>query len=189
MWKSLQEYIRSLGRWGWAVLVGVLLSVAGAVLDVGGVVGFPRWVWATMIGVTLLVAPFIAFHQMRKQRDEARSSLESPSRRRDQRKRRDGLLARIHSDGTRLLAASCNTEEQFGRWHEQFQGWFDQAKAEIQTEISPGAATAFGALEGVTEIVAYDGVVNKKHNTRKNWLAAYLLNCMKLIDKYGESGD
>jgi len=71
MRESLQEYITALGRWGWAVLMGILVGGAGAYLDISGAWGFPTWLWLTMLGVAAIIVPFIAFHRVRVQRDAA----------------------------------------------------------------------------------------------------------------------
>lgn len=76
MWKSLKEYVTALGHWGWIVLVDIFSGITGAYLDVSGIEGFPTWLWVTLLGIALIISPFIAFHKLRKQRDELVTSLE-----------------------------------------------------------------------------------------------------------------
>jgi hypothetical protein len=71
MWVSFKEYITALGHWGWFVLGDVVSGGAGAYLDVSGRVGFPTFIWILMLLGGLTVAPFMAFHKVRLQRDEA----------------------------------------------------------------------------------------------------------------------
>ena len=71
MRQSLKEYVSAMGHWGWVVLVDVLGAAIGAYLDISGKGGFPTWVWLTMLGLAFLIAPFIAFHKVRLQRDDA----------------------------------------------------------------------------------------------------------------------
>jgi len=77
MWQSFKEYVLATGRWGWVILVDILLGGAGAYLDISGTWGLPRWVWVTMVGVGVLIGPFIAFHKVRQERDEARNKVGS----------------------------------------------------------------------------------------------------------------
>lgn len=69
MSKSLKEYIVSLGIWGWVVLVDIISSAVGGYLDVSGTVNVPAWLWFGLLIIGLIVAPFIAFHKIRIQRD------------------------------------------------------------------------------------------------------------------------
>ena len=76
MWKSFTEYILSLGRWIWIVLVDILLAITGAYLDISEKVGFPTWLWVTLLGIALVIAPFLSFHKLRKERDELKKIVE-----------------------------------------------------------------------------------------------------------------
>lgn len=70
MCQSLWEYITVFGHLGWVVLIEILSGITGAYLDISGTSGFPRWLWLTLLGIGLIVIPFLAFHKVRKQRDE-----------------------------------------------------------------------------------------------------------------------
>ena len=76
MRKSFIEYIISLGRWGWLVLIDVISGVTGAYLDISGKWGFPTWVWILLLGIAFVVVPFIAFHKLRLRQDELQSELD-----------------------------------------------------------------------------------------------------------------
>jgi hypothetical protein len=71
---SVVEYVTSLGHWGWVVLVDIGAGLTGAILDVSHTLDIPRWVWITLLSVGAIVAPFIAFHRVRLQRDASRRS-------------------------------------------------------------------------------------------------------------------
>jgi len=77
MWKSFIEYITSLGRWGWFVLVDIFSGISGAYLDVSGTWGFPTWLWIILLGIAFVLVPFIAFHKLRLNRDELKSELDA----------------------------------------------------------------------------------------------------------------
>lgn len=77
MWQSFKEYVLVTGRWGWVILVDILLGGAGAYLDISGTWELPRWVWVTMVCVAVLVGPFMAFHKIRQERDEATNEVRS----------------------------------------------------------------------------------------------------------------
>jgi len=81
MRQSLKEYITSLGRWVWVVLVDFILAGVGAYLDISNAAPIPTWVWLTLLLIGLIVAPFVAFHKLRLQRDELKSQLDDKSRR------------------------------------------------------------------------------------------------------------
>jgi hypothetical protein len=76
MWQSLKEYVTSLGRWGWVVIIDFILAGTGAYLDITNAAPIPMWVWITLGLVGLMVAPFIAFHKLRCKRDEIRTELD-----------------------------------------------------------------------------------------------------------------
>jgi hypothetical protein len=71
--KSFVEYITALGHWGWFVLVGVIGSTIGTITLAVKNVPIKEDFWLVILIVVLLVAPFIAFHNVRVQRDEAKS--------------------------------------------------------------------------------------------------------------------
>ena len=75
MWKSLREYVLSLGHWGWVVAVDLVGSVTGWYLDISNTVDIPMWVWLVPLLAALAIAPFLAFHRMRIDKDRLQSSL------------------------------------------------------------------------------------------------------------------
>jgi hypothetical protein len=77
MRKSFIEYIKSLGRWGWLVLVDIILGGAGAYFDISGKLSFPTWVWILLLGIAFVIIPFIAFHKLQLRQDELQSELDS----------------------------------------------------------------------------------------------------------------
>lgn len=77
MTKSLREYVVSLGIWGWVVLIDVIGSIVGGYLDISGNVNIPIWVWLSLLLLGLLIAPFIAFHRLRIQRDNINKELKN----------------------------------------------------------------------------------------------------------------
>lgn len=77
MRQSLKEYITSLGRWGWLVVVDIIFGIAGAYLDISETWGFPTWLWVLLLGIALIIIPFLAFHKVRKERDQAKGNVAS----------------------------------------------------------------------------------------------------------------
>lgn len=77
MWKSFIEYITSLGRWGWIVLIQVIAGGVGAYFDISGKWGFPTWLWILLLGIAFIVVPFIVFHKSRLRRDVLQSELDN----------------------------------------------------------------------------------------------------------------
>ena len=82
MWQSLSEYLRGLFHLGWLMLIGLLAAPVGFDLDVGQTTGWtpielPHSVWRALwvIGlvVVLLIAPFLAYHKLRLERDALRA--------------------------------------------------------------------------------------------------------------------
>ena len=76
MRKSLFEYIRALGRWGWVVLGDVIAGIAGAFLDISGIWRFPTWIWLILLIIGFIIVPFLAFHKLKLERDELRAKLQ-----------------------------------------------------------------------------------------------------------------
>jgi len=57
----------------WIVLLTSVAGAIGAYLDLSGRSSFPIWVWIPLLFIGLIIMPFIAFHRVREQRDEARN--------------------------------------------------------------------------------------------------------------------
>lgn len=51
--------------------MGFITAVTGAYLDISDTAGFQTWIWALVGFLTLIVAPFLAFHKVRVERDRA----------------------------------------------------------------------------------------------------------------------
>jgi hypothetical protein len=77
MWQSIKEYVTSLGRWAWVVMIDFILAGASAYLDISNSAPIPRWVWISLFLVGFIVAPFISFHRLRQERDQIKIQLES----------------------------------------------------------------------------------------------------------------
>jgi hypothetical protein len=76
MWVSIREYFKSFGR-GWvAVLIDYILTPIGAYLDMSGHATFPTPLWITLAVIAGIVAPIIAFHRLREDRDALKGRLE-----------------------------------------------------------------------------------------------------------------
>lgn len=75
MWKSICEYLAAFGYWVYVVLVANVAGIAGLFLNVSNATsGFPTWLWVALLTGGLVVAPFLAFHKMRVQRDDAKKA-------------------------------------------------------------------------------------------------------------------
>lgn len=107
MWKSLKEYVLATGRWGWVILVDILLGGVGAYLDISGTWELPRGVWVTMVGVAVLIGPFIAFHKIRQERDEASNKVR-------------GAISELESDVIKLGGQSITMAELFWKMGDNF---------------------------------------------------------------------
>ncbi len=72
MWKTLKEFVRSVGKWGWAVTIDWLIGAGlGTAQSFGHATVLPRWTPYAIVAVGFVVACFIAFHRIRIERDEA----------------------------------------------------------------------------------------------------------------------
>lgn len=75
---SLTEYIKSLGRWGWVVLVGILAGVYGLASSIWDVpLIIPSWLWILLLFVGLTIVPFIPFHKLRLEKLRVEEKLEA----------------------------------------------------------------------------------------------------------------
>jgi hypothetical protein len=78
MRQSLKEYTREVGKRWWAMLMGGVVAIVG-VIDYfceDFIIPIPTWGWFAMAVFFLFIAQFLAFHQVRKQRDELKKDLE-----------------------------------------------------------------------------------------------------------------
>jgi len=106
MRQSFREYITSLGRLGW-VVVGVILAGVGGYLDIFNAPPIPKSVWLTLALVVLMVAPFLAFHKVRLQRDKLRNQLDDKSRKQAIK----DTLGRFLDEGRQLQRQCANENE------------------------------------------------------------------------------
>src|SRR5271157_1588086 len=68
--RSLAAFVQIAGRWWFSVWVLVVLSGLFAfALTVANVTKVPAWVWGSLIVLGLLIAPAVAFHLLRIDRD------------------------------------------------------------------------------------------------------------------------
>lgn len=77
MRQSFKEYIRTVVR-SWWVIIGFLVGLLGIVSGASGnTILLPYWVWVSIGIIALIVAQFLAYHKVRRQRDEARNEVGS----------------------------------------------------------------------------------------------------------------
>ena len=106
MWRSLGEYFLAVLRW-WVVALG---AVAGAVWfrqDLVPTPELPTWKWVLMGCFGLMVAQFLAFHRLRRQRDELKSQLDD----RGQRRAIQDTLGRLMNEAIQLRRRCENEQE------------------------------------------------------------------------------
>ena len=77
MRQSLNEYIRAVGRKWWA-MIGFGVGALGIASGVSGnTFLLPYWAWVIIGIIPLMVAQFLAYHEVRKQRDDAGNEVAS----------------------------------------------------------------------------------------------------------------
>ena len=163
MWESLKEYVSGLGRWVWAVGVGVILSVAGGVLDVFTDLEVPTWAWLLVAYVTAIVAPFIAFHRLRIRRDALQDSL-------DNRSCIEDVLIRLGQHraagvALRNKGMDLQDENELAEWLSEARDWHGSALC-IIAELSQSEAEIFDTRDWVGTD-RFTRVVNPE---RRMWL-------------------
>lgn len=78
MQQSLREYIPSVLRRWWAMLVFGVGDILGIITTVAGkALLFPAWAWFSIGTLALFIAMFLAFHKVRVERDEVRGDIDS----------------------------------------------------------------------------------------------------------------
>lgn len=77
MWQSLREYISAVVRKWWAI-IGFLIGALGLISMVSGItILLPYWAWFIVGIIAFIVAQFLVYHEVRKQRDDARNEVAS----------------------------------------------------------------------------------------------------------------
>lgn len=104
MWQSFKEYITALGRWGWVVVADIILTGAGAYLDLSSGI-IPTWVWITLGLLALIIAPFVAFHKLRVQRDKLKAEKDSKESKVELTDFNRELEYRVMEKGSKLVIA------------------------------------------------------------------------------------
>lgn len=73
---SFKEYVLAVLKWWWVVAIGVLLPIAAVVLDAMGKLTTPTWAQITILLLGLSIAQFLAFHNVRVQKDKLTAELD-----------------------------------------------------------------------------------------------------------------
>lgn len=73
----LKEYIKSLGRWGWLVMVDIFSGITGAYLDISGTWGFPTGLWILLLGLAFVLVPFLAYRKLWLAKKDLNNKLQS----------------------------------------------------------------------------------------------------------------
>jgi hypothetical protein len=72
IWETLKEFVRSVGKWWWAVTIDWLVGAfLGTAQSFGHALVLPSWVPYLIVITGFVAACFIAFHRLRIERDEA----------------------------------------------------------------------------------------------------------------------
>jgi|ERR1043165_348101 hypothetical protein len=69
VWVSLAEYGRSVVRYWWIVVIGLVCGITGMLGDMKYQLIVPSWFWPLVIVGGFSVACFLAFHKARRERD------------------------------------------------------------------------------------------------------------------------
>lgn len=81
--RSLVEHVPETFRFWWAIGMGGVFGILGAIAVVAKSPKVPAWIqdhavlWFALAGASLLVAQFLAFHKVRIERDESKETLEA----------------------------------------------------------------------------------------------------------------
>ena len=107
MWQSFKEYIPTVVRSWWAI-IGFLVGALGIASGVSGnTILLPYWAWLIIGTIALIVAQFLAYHKVRKQRDEARGEVTS-------------VISELESNIINLGGQSTNMARLFWRLGQRF---------------------------------------------------------------------
>jgi len=162
--QSLTEYILSLGRWGWAVAVGIIFAVTGAYLDISGKAGIPTWAWLALLLLILVLVPFITFHKLRISRDELQTKLDIRRRRLQIR----DVLGEYYKRGV-ILRQRVSKKE--GNARELHKEWILPLNEFLRSNDELGEITAT-----LLNIVNYDETfIPNIHNLDNDEYTAYVL--------------
>jgi len=144
VWRSLQGFAETVGKWWLSVWILIVLSgIVAFGLTVANVKNFPTPLWVGLLLAGLVVAPAVAFHQIRVERDSFKQLW-------DDKQAIIGILAEL--EDLRAEAARLNIEgmkslkkERIEAWRTKARGWYDTVFAKLN-ELHPAEAGNFRTL-------------------------------------------
>lgn len=107
LWQSVHEYVSAVRSTWWAIMLGGVFAIIGALRElkiIPNSTRAPSWLWLALTLVCFSWAQFVAFHQVRVQRDEARAARVAERREPGELAQRLLVLAKRHRE--RLLLSS-----------------------------------------------------------------------------------
>ena len=69
--KSLKDYGKAVSRRLWWLVISGLVTIVGTIQVVFASLALPWWLWLTLAFVALVIAQYLAFHDVRMERDQA----------------------------------------------------------------------------------------------------------------------
>ena len=183
---SLVEYITAYGHWGWIVLMGYIAGGLGAWMDITNAQAVPVWVWIVVFMIGTTVVPFIAFHQVRKGRDDLKAFVDDRQRRREIADR----LGKFLGEADRLTGEILRMPEDTDR--NELVGpvlsWQGEVYRYIATYCGLAEAELFQIVNFMEAPPHIHEFPSKNHAEATRQLLPRMGNLRKIIDEYRKSG-
>ncbi len=168
---ELKAYGAMVARHWLVIAVPILLSFFGATQDIIQSIWkdfvMPVWVWFAIIFTGFGIAQFLAFRDMRKERDAERAEKEK-LRKYDVAQDALNQLAEFRTELIAYQNTEIADETRLGVWMEQYKSLREQIVAHIRQRINPSEAETFENI-GIFSLVRLEsppGLNETHHNCR-----------------------
>ncbi len=183
---ELKAYGAMVARHWLVIAVPILLSFIGATQDIIQSIWkdfvMPVWVWIAIIFIGFGIAQFLAFRDMRKERDAERAEKEK-LRKYDVAQDALNQLAEFRTELISYQNKPIANEVQLGEWMGQYNSLRGQIVEHIRQHISPSEAQTFESI-GIFSLVKLESPpgLNETHDSCRSrvirdhrWLTSLIL--------------
>lgn len=176
---TLREYFSALGKWIWVMVADIIGIAQDLLLDIPLLKQFRIEFWLILLFTFLVIANIHAFHKLRIQRGELRSTLDDRIRTREILKK----LADMRTKGVALRneGLQLRDEATAEKWISKAKKWETSIKKQIQ-DLSSAQAEVFNTLDWVKQR-PFSTNIPKTAFQRLNMLCDQIENLKTLIEK------
>ena len=176
MWNSLLEFIQSVVRLWWWLVPGLVIGLIGLYEWISKrplPLPLPSWARVTVVVGALLIAAFLAFHEVREQRDMSQV----------ERKAVD-ILAVFLANGRKIYLRKVSSDDEYTVWIDELRLWRQNTGEHLREHFNQAEALSFRNPGSVTA-ASITNSYNEAHNSNRLTLDLQVEILRDTIKRYG----